>query len=115
MKSLKECLRLSASVKIYVPSTMDVDKAIDSAKFVDEALAFLTEEYGGATASLAEGAWLANSGAIVRESVTLLNAFCAPEALAASEGRLLAFCARLKAAMRQESVALEVNNELYLV
>lgn len=115
MKSLKNCIKLSCSVKIYIPSTINVNQEIDNEKYVNLALSFLSSKFGGATSSPALGAWVSSKGDLVKESVTLAFSYATQEQLNASIEDIYAFCLDLKKNLSQEAIALEVNNELYLV
>lgn len=115
MKTLKNCVKLSCSVKIYVPSTVEVDKEFDSQEYVERTLKFLSSEFGGATATKALGAWVTSSGALVKESVTMVFAYTGQQQLEKSIDSVYDFCLAMKKELAQEAIALEVNNELYLV
>ena len=115
MKVLKNCIRLSCSVKIYVPSTVEVDKPSDTTHYINKTLAFLSNEFGGATATEALGAWTSNEGKLIKEKIILVFAFATGEQLSQSIERVYDFCLSLKHDLTQSSIALEVNNELYLI
>lgn len=55
MKTLKNCIKLSCSVKIYVPSTINVDKDFDNIEWIDKTMVFLASMFGGSTATNALG------------------------------------------------------------
>lgn len=115
MKSLKNCVKLSCSVKIYVPSTVNVNQSFDSQEWVDKTLKFLSDEFGGSTASKALGAWVSNRGELVKENVTMAFSYTSQTQLEQSIEKVYDFCLDMKAKLSQEAIALEVNNELYLV
>lgn len=115
MKQLKNCIKLRSQVKIYVPSTVDVDKHFDNSNQVDETLFFLSDLFGGATCTKALGAWVSNSGELVKESVTMVFAFADQAQLEANIKEIYDYCLKLKISMTQEAIALEVNGELYLI
>ena len=58
MKELKSLTKLSKNIKIYVPSTIDVDKKIDTSKNVDETLTLLSNKFGGSTSTKSVGTWI---------------------------------------------------------
>lgn len=115
MKMLKNCVKLSSQVKIYVPSTVNVDKAIDSSEWVDKALVLLSQCFGGATSSKALGAWVTQSGKLVKEDVTLVFAFADQSKLETCIELLYDFCLKMKIELSQEAIAMELNGDLYLV
>jgi hypothetical protein len=115
MKTLKNCIKLSCSVKIYVPSTININQSFDSQEWIDKTLSFLSQEFGGSTASKALGAWLSSKGELVKENVTMVFSYANQSQLEQSIDKVYDFCLDMKAKLSQEAIALEVNNELYLV
>ncbi len=115
MKTLKNCIKLSCSIKIYVPSTVNVNQSFDSQEWTDKALALLSQEFNGATASKALGAWVSNGGELVKENVTMVFSYADQSQLEKSIDKVYDFCLDMKIKLSQEMVALEVNNELYLI
>jgi hypothetical protein len=115
MKTLKNCIKLSCQVKVYVPSTIGVKEAFDSIEWIDKTLAFLSKEFGGATATSALGAWVSNQGDLVKENVTMVFAYARQKQLEQSIDMIYEFCIAMKKALTQEAIALEVNGEMYLI
>lgn len=115
MKTLKNCVKLSCSVKIYVPSTVNVDQSFDSQEWTDKALQLLSNEFGGSTASKALGAWVSSKGELVKENVTMVFSYANQSQLEASIEKVYDFCLDMKTKLSQEAIALEINNELYLI
>lgn len=115
MKQLKNCIKLSSIVKIYVPSTKEISKKNDNSDWINKSLALLSSCFGGATASSALGAWVANDGRLVKEGITLVFAYAMQEALENSIDAIYEFCLDMKTELSQEAIALEVNGELYLI
>ena len=115
MKSLKNCVKLSCSVKIYVPSTINVNENFDSQEWVDRSLQLLSSEFGGSTASKALGAWVSSKGELVKENVTMVFSYANQAQLESSIEKIYDFCLQMKMNLSQEQIALEVNNELYFV
>lgn len=115
MKALKNCIKLSCSVKIYVPSTINVEENFDSQEWVEKALQFLSERFGGSTASKALGAWVSTEGKLIKESVTMVFAYATQDALEKYIEETYEFCIDMKSLLKQEAIALEINNELYLL
>ena len=115
MKSLKNCIKLKSQVKIYVPSTTEVDKPIENNEWVDKTLTFLSSSFGGATTTKALGAWITNDGKLVKENVNLCFAFADQSQLENKIDEIYNFCVEMKIELKQEAIALEVNGELYLI
>ena len=115
MKELKNLVALRHKVTVYVPATVDVDKAVDNSAQVDAAAALLSGLFGGATSSPAVGYWLTASGQLVKENTTIVFAFAAEEALESGIDKVVDFCDNLKAEMAQEAIALEVDGTMYFI
>jgi hypothetical protein len=102
-------------VTLYIPSTTDVDKHLsaDTAKdVVTRAKRLLANIFGGATAISAEGSWLSGE-TLVDESVTLVYAF-SNELTEDALSKIRLFCEELKSELRQDAIALEIDNRLIL-
>ena len=115
MKTLKNCIKLSSQVKIYVPSTTNISEASESMEWIDKSLDLLSKEFGGATASSALGAWISHKGSLIKESITVVFAYCRQEQLEKSIEKIYDFCMKMKNELKQESIALEINGEMYLL
>ena len=115
MKTLKNCIKLNCQVRIYVPSTIAVREAFDGIEWIDRTLALLSNEFGGATATRALGAWVSNQGDLVKESVSVIFAYATQENLENSIDKIYEFCLEMKKCLSQEAIALEVNGEMYLI
>lgn len=111
---LKNAVKLRGKVTIYVPSTTDVNKKIDNKIYVEECATIMHECFGGATSTPAVGFWVGKDG-IVREDTTLVFSYCNQSDLEKSIDRVVDYCEKLKIDLRQESVALEINGEMYLL
>ena len=106
---------LTACVKIFVPSTVDVDVKIDTEAYVREAQTICSDAFGGATTYAAVGCWTSPTAGLVREDVTLVEAHATEDALTEGIDTVLAFAQRMKGELRRDAIALEVNGQLYLV
>ena len=94
-KTLKDVITLSSIVKIYVPSTTDIDKPTDNKPKVIETIKFLSGLFGGATSTDAVGAWVSD-GHVITEKVVIVYAFCTTEQLKAHTGDILQYCYDMK-------------------
>lgn len=114
-KVLSNLFELSSNVKIYVPSTIDVDQETDNQAMVEHVETVLAGYFGGATAMQALGSWLAQNGKLVFEKVTVVQSYCTEEQLNSHIEDVVNLALYVKKEMSQEAVSLEVNNKLYLV
>jgi hypothetical protein len=108
---------LQHRVGIYVPGTQDVDKVLDkqtAEETVDRVGQTFSSLFGGASAVSLTGFYTAESGSLVRENTTLVYAFC--EAIATEQLlQVRALALDLKQELGQESIAVQVDNELFFV
>lgn len=114
-KKLKSLIELSSSVKIYVPSTINVNKQVDNQEQVDNTLSFLSTLFGGATGFNALGCWVSQTEGLVKEQVVVCQAYCNEKQLQGNIELVIDHCEELKGSMDQEAIALEINNKLYFV
>jgi hypothetical protein len=115
MSKLTTAFQLPRKVSVYVPATMQTDKPIDNAAQVERVASTLAGWFGGATSVQCIGYWVAQDGTLIKEGTTQVYAYCTAQALTENLDRLYELCETLKADMQQESVALEVDNKLYLI
>ena len=106
-------IRLSHRVVVYVPSESNGNPIPDRDALVDHVLSTLSDLCGGATASDAVGYWMSPAGSLVKEPVTLAFAYCSD--LEPVIDGLLQLALELKKRAGQESVAFEVDNELFMI
>src|SRR5579864_5859543 len=106
MKTLKNCIKLSCQVKIYIPSTINATESIDSSEWSDKALELLSKEFGGATSSPALGAWVSTQGELIKENVCLVFSYARQDQLEWSINKVYDFCLEMKQALNQEAIAL---------
>ena len=114
-KKLKSLIKLSCSVRILVPSTTDVNTPADTTKEEDDALEFLASRFGGATRSDAVGIWPSPEHGPVKEAVTIAESYCTSEELIRQIDSVIDYCIDMKFRMKQEAIALIVNNEMHFV
>ena len=115
MKKLKNLIKLSSKVAIYVPSTIDVNHEIDNNKYVEKTGELLSNCFGGATSTKCVGMWMSDSKGLVKEKTTLVFAYCSTEQLEENIDTVIDFCVELKNELRQDAIALEVNGEMYFI
>jgi hypothetical protein len=97
-------------VAIYVPTTVDVDQ-----HFVQRTLALLGERFGGAMSMMAQGVWRSDRAMLVGEAIHRVQAYATEEMLHGALPELVGYVRGLKAELRQEAVALEVDGHLLLI
>jgi hypothetical protein len=112
--ALKGQFYLEDVVKIYVPSTYNVDQPIDNTPYVNKSLEEFSKMFGGATAIDGTGSWLSDDDQLITENVTIVYSFA--EDLDKNKiNRVVAYAKSLKDEMKQSSVSLEVNGKMYFI
>jgi len=118
---------MTERVEIYVPSTRnDTETLTGRCYFVtltdqeheEETLkttGLFTSLFGGATYGPVFGAWLMQSGEIVREKIHIVYSFCTTHALKKHFKRVISEAERIKAALKQDAVTVVVNRQAILV
>lgn len=112
MDNIKFLFPLNCEIAIFVPSTVDVDKEIDNSQYVKTTLAKLSSIFGGATAQTAYGGWVAESGNLVTEKVTIVYANCTSEQLENNIAECVDYAKQLCKKMSQECISVRVNGKL---
>ena len=108
---------LRSRVAVYVPGTSgpaDPDSAL-SERMTAEAAARLSELFGGATISLAAGAWMSAEHGLIRENVQIVYSFCTSEQLEQNAEAVRALAVEIKREMQQEAVSVEIDGALYFI
>jgi hypothetical protein len=114
-KKLKNCFKLSSKITLYVPATVNTNQNIDNSEFVDKAATLFSECFGGSTSTPALGYWMSNTEGLVKEKTTIVFAYCSDSDLQKNIDEVIEFCESLKTEMSQESIALEINGEMYFI
>jgi hypothetical protein len=112
--ALKNQYYLDNVVKIYVPSTYNIDQPIDNKKYVDQSLEKFSGMFGGATSVDGTGAWIGDNKKLVKEKVTIVYSFA--EKLDKDKiNKVVEYARQLKKDMKQSSVSLEINGKMYFI
>ena len=113
--ALADRLGRTNQISVFIPTTVDVNKAIDTRAYVDETLALLGRFFGGATSSQAEGVWNSEEVGLVGETVYIVRSYATKLALNNHLSEVLLFVEHLKEELSQEAMAVEVNQKLMLI
>lgn len=112
---LKNMFKLSSRITVYVPSTTDINKIVDTSEWVDAAATLFSNCFGGATSSAALGYWTSPTAGLVKEKSTMIFAYCSDTDLQAKIETVLDFCEHMKKELAQDAIALEINGEMYFI
>ncbi|HSD82449.1 MAG TPA: hypothetical protein VLG46_01245, partial [Anaerolineae bacterium] len=108
-------LSLTHVIGIFIPSTIDVNRAVDNTPQVQATLSFLGDLFGGAISNQGHGVWRSEESGLVAEQVTVVRAFVSKKSLEKHLDEVVEFATNLKKEMKQEAVAIDVDNQLVLV
>jgi CRP-like cAMP-binding protein len=117
-EALSKCLeRLERtnSIGIFIPTTMDGDQSMDTASYRKRALDFMAERFGGATCKEASGVWHSEQLGLVGEVIYIVHSYLTSADLTRYLDEVVEFIKWMKHELRQEAMALEVNNKLTLI
>ena len=114
---LKGIFSLSISIKLFIPSTTEVDKDGSELQAIYErrALALFSELFGGATSYGAVGAWSSASAGLVTEKIQIVESFATTDAISTGMDAVMALAGEMKLAMGQEAIALQYQNEMFFL
>ena len=112
---LQNLFELSSKITIYVPSTMNINEAIDNSKYVDECATLLSDCFGGATSTNTLGYWTSPTEGLVKEKTTMVFAYCTTEQAEKHLDKVYEFCLKMKNELAQDAIAMEYNNKMYFV
>jgi hypothetical protein len=105
---------LEKKVAIYIPSTVDVDVKVDNTEMVNKTLEFLSDLFGGATATKAQGAWVSDEVGLVKEDVTIVYAYTS-DFYTEKLMQVRNYAEHVRDIMGQECVSVEIDTHLFLV
>lgn len=108
-------LERTNSIGLFIPSTIDVDQTVDTTLYMDQAMGFMAERFGGATCKVANGKWNSEEVGLVDEMVYIIQSYITQSDLNRYLDEVVEYIKRLKRELRQEAMAMEVNNKLTLI
>ena len=115
MGRLKNIFKLSSKITLYIPSTKEVNREIDNTEHVEQAAKLFSWLFGGSTSTPGLGYWISNKKGLVKEKVDLVFAYASEKDLREKIDQVIDYAERLKKELSQESIALEINGEMYFI
>jgi len=112
---LVDRLERSHNIGVFIPTTVDVNLAIDTRPFVDRTLNFLAQRFGGATCREAQGVWNSNQVGLVGETVYIVNTHVTKSDMDKYLDEVIAYIKGMKIELKQEAMAMEVNQRMTLI
>lgn len=106
--------RLAHHIGVYIPTTAGIGRTVDAAPLVEKTLAFLGERFGGATSIEGHGVWNSEAG-LISETVYIVQAFTTQTGMNRHLEDVVEYAKTMKAVLKQEAMALEVDRQLILL
>ncbi|MCU0389715.1 MAG: cyclic nucleotide-binding domain-containing protein [Thermoflexibacter sp.] len=113
--TLADRLERTNNIAMYIPTTIDVDKQIDTTIYVEKTLNFFGARFGGATSKQAQGVWNSEQMGLVGETVYIVNSYVTQADLNKFLDEIIEYVKTIKVELKQEAMALEVNQKLTLI
>ena len=114
-KKLLNMFKLSSKVTVYVPSTIDINVSCDTSEWVDATATLLSNCFGGATSTETLGYWTSPTVGLVKEKTIMVFAYCSDSDLQAKIETVIDFCEAMKAELKQDAIAIEINGDMYFI
>lgn len=108
-------LQRNNHIGIFIPTTFDVDKYFDTTPYIDRTLAFLGERFGGATSEEAKGIWNSEDIGLVGEKLFKVHTYATSTDLKNYLDEVVDFVREIKIELKQEAMAMEINQKLTLI
>lgn len=112
---LKKFEKMDSCVKLYVPSTADVDQPADNAEQTEKVIRKFAELFGGSTCTPAMGAWIAASGKTVVEQTNIVYSYATEKAIEENLSEVVKLALEICQDMGQEAVSLEIDGVLHFI
>lgn len=112
---LQNMFKLSSKVTVYVPSTCDINKPVDTSEWVDGCATLLSNCFGGATSTETLGYWTSPTCGLVKERSIMVFAYCSDTDLQEKIETVIDFCEAMKKELKQDAIAMEINGEMYFI
>jgi len=102
-------------IGVYIPTTISVDQKANTSAYVEKTLSFMGQIFGGATHEKVQGVWNSQDAGLVEEDIHLVRSSCSQPMLDKYMGEVVDYVEVLKQELKQEAMALEVNQKLMLI
>ena len=108
-------LQRNNQIGIFIPTTIDVNTYFDTTTYIDRTLAFLGERFGGATSEEAKGIWNSEDIGLVGEKLFKVHTYATSKDLKKYLDEVVEFVRVIKEELKQEAMAMEINQKLTLI
>lgn len=108
-------LQRNNHIGIFIPTTFNVNNYLDTTAYIDRTLAFLGERFGGATSEEAKGIWNSEEIGLVGEKLYKVHTYATSKDLKKFLDEVVEFVRIIKEELKQEAMAMEINQKLTLI
>ena len=108
-------LQRNNHIGIFIPTTFDVNNYFDTTPYIDRTLSFLGERFGGATSEEAKGIWNSEDIGLVGEKLYKVHTYATSNDLKNFLDEVVDYVRDIKEELKQEAMAIEVNQKLTLI
>jgi hypothetical protein len=114
-QALADRLGRTHQIGVYVPTTLGVNQSADTRIWLEKTLAFMGQLFGGATSHQAQGMWGSQTAELVSETIYIVKSYVTQSDLDKHLPTVVEYVESLKHELKQEAMALEVNQKLMLI
>jgi CRP-like cAMP-binding protein len=114
-RALADRLGRTHQIGVYVPTTLGVNQSADTQACLEKTLAFMGQLFGGATSNQAQGIWGREAAELVSETIYIVKSYVTQSDLDRHLPAVIEYVESLKHELKQEAMALEVNQKLMLI
>jgi len=114
-QALADRVGRNQQIGLYIPTTVNVNQSADTQACLQKTLAFMGQLFGGATSNLAQGIWSSETAELVSETITIVKSYVTQSDLDRHLPAVIEYVESLKDELKQEAMALEVNQKLMLI
>lgn len=108
-------LQRNNHIGIFIPTTFEVNKYFDTTPYIDRTLSFLGSRFGGATSEEAKGIWNSEDIGLVGEKLFKVHAYATSDDLKKYLDEVVDYVREIKTELKQEAMAIEINQKLTLI
>lgn len=108
-------LQRNNHIGIFIPTTFDVNTQVDTTAYIDRTLTFLGARFGGATSEEAKGIWNSEEIGLVGEKLYKVHTYATSKDLKKYLDEVVEFVRLIKEELKQEAMAMEINQKLTLI
>ncbi len=108
-------LQRNNHIGIFIPTTFDVNTYFDTTPYIDRTLAFLGERFGGATSEEVKGIWNSEEIGLVGETLFKVHTYATSRDLKEYLDEVVEYIREIKEDLKQEAMAVEINQKLTLI